>query len=80
MGTAAHRRRSVVTLTGFLFSLTTPPGCMLSPVYPAAVVAGNVEISQNITDTLFAALGKLAACQVLSHENSGPSPPYRLPY
>jgi 5-oxoprolinase (ATP-hydrolysing) len=34
-----------------------PAGCMLAPVYPAAVVAGNVETSQSITGALFAALG-----------------------
>jgi 5-oxoprolinase (ATP-hydrolysing) len=34
-----------------------PRGCMLAPVYPAAVVAGNVETSQSITGALFAALG-----------------------
>jgi 5-oxoprolinase (ATP-hydrolysing) len=33
-----------------------PPGCMLAPVYPAAVVSGNVETSQSITGALFAAL------------------------
>jgi 5-oxoprolinase (ATP-hydrolysing) len=36
---------------------------MLSPEYPAAVVAGNVETSQAVTDTLFGALGALAAAQ-----------------
>ncbi len=40
-----------------------PPGCMLSPVYPAAVVAGNVETSQCVTDALFAALNALAHSQ-----------------
>jgi 5-oxoprolinase (ATP-hydrolysing) len=34
-----------------------PAGCMLAPVYPAAVVAGNVETSQSITGALYAALG-----------------------
>jgi 5-oxoprolinase (ATP-hydrolysing) len=34
-----------------------PAGCMLAPVYPAAVVAGNVETSQSVTGALFAALG-----------------------
>jgi 5-oxoprolinase (ATP-hydrolysing) len=33
-----------------------PPGCMLAPVYPAAVVSGNVETSQSITGALFGAL------------------------
>jgi 5-oxoprolinase (ATP-hydrolysing) len=36
---------------------------MLSPKYPAAVVAGNVETSQVVTDTLFAATGRLAPSQ-----------------
>lgn len=40
-----------------------PDGCLLSPQYPAAVVAGNVETSQVITDAMFAALGQLAASQ-----------------
>jgi 5-oxoprolinase (ATP-hydrolysing) len=36
---------------------------MLNPRYPAAVVAGNVETSQVITDCLFAACGALAPSQ-----------------
>ena len=40
-----------------------PEGCMLNPSYPAAVVGGNVETSQAITDTLYGALGVLAASQ-----------------
>ena len=40
-----------------------PEGSMLSPKYPAAVVAGNVEVSQAVTDTLFAALGALGSAQ-----------------
>lgn len=40
-----------------------PDGCMLSPVYPAAVVAGNVETSQCITDALYGALGVMAGAQ-----------------
>jgi 5-oxoprolinase (ATP-hydrolysing) len=36
--------------------IVVPPGTMLSPVYPAAVVAGNVETSQAITGALYAAL------------------------
>ena len=40
-----------------------PEGCMLNPQYPAAVVAGNVETSQNITDCLYGALGIMAASQ-----------------
>ena len=36
---------------------------MLNPRYPAAVVAGNVETSQVITDVLFAACGALAPSQ-----------------
>ncbi|TCM51467.1 5-oxoprolinase (ATP-hydrolysing) [Kribbella sp. VKM Ac-2568] len=33
------------------------PGSMLSPQYPSAVAAGNVEVSQAITGALYAALG-----------------------
>ncbi len=40
-----------------------PEGCLLNPQYPAAVVAGNVEVSQNITDCLYGALGVMAASQ-----------------
>jgi len=40
-----------------------PEDCILNPKYPAAVVAGNVETSQYIVDTLFAALGIMAASQ-----------------
>ncbi|AKG21938.1 hydantoinase B/oxoprolinase family protein [Calothrix sp. 336/3] len=40
-----------------------PKGCMLNPEYPAAVVAGNVETSQAVTDALYAALGIMAAAQ-----------------
>ncbi len=40
-----------------------PEGSMLSPRYPAAVVAGNVEVSQAVTDTLFAALRALGSAQ-----------------
>lgn len=40
-----------------------PAGSMLNPTYPAAVVAGNVETSQAITDALYGALGILAAAQ-----------------
>src|SRR4030095_16426661 len=43
--------------------LIVPPGCMLNPKYPAAVVAGNVETSQVVTDCLYGALGVLAASQ-----------------
>ncbi len=40
-----------------------PAGTLLRPAPPAAVVAGNVETSQIITDALFGALGQLAASQ-----------------
>jgi 5-oxoprolinase (ATP-hydrolysing) len=38
-------------------------GSLLSPVSPAAVVAGNVETSQAVTNALYGALGVLAASQ-----------------
>ena len=44
-------------------NIIVPEGSMLAPHYPAAVVAGNVETSQYITDTLFGALGVMAASQ-----------------
>jgi 5-oxoprolinase (ATP-hydrolysing) len=44
-------------------TLIIPEGSMLNPRYPAAVVAGNVETSQCITDCLYGALGVLAAAQ-----------------
>jgi 5-oxoprolinase (ATP-hydrolysing) len=40
-----------------------PEGCMLNPVPPAAVVAGNVETSSCITNALFGALGVMAGAQ-----------------
>ncbi|MFG2212746.1 hydantoinase B/oxoprolinase family protein [Streptomyces sp. NPDC048638] len=45
--------------SGCLKPLTVriPPGSMLSPQYPAATVAGNVETSQAVTGALYAALG-----------------------
>ena len=43
--------------------LLIPKGSMLDPVHPAAVVAGNVETSQCIVETLFGATGALAAGQ-----------------
>jgi 5-oxoprolinase (ATP-hydrolysing) len=43
--------------------LIVPFGSMLSPKWPAAVVAGNVETSQVVTDCLYGALGVLAGSQ-----------------
>ncbi|MEL3891352.1 hydantoinase B/oxoprolinase family protein [Ferrovibrio sp. MS7] len=40
-----------------------PKNSMLDPVFPAATVAGNVETSQCITDTIFGALGVMSAAQ-----------------
>lgn len=44
-------------------NIIVPDGCLLNPRYPAAVVAGNVETSQAVTDALYGALGVLAASQ-----------------
>ncbi len=44
-------------------NIIVPDDCMLAPKYPAAVVAGNVEVSQAVTDTLFGALDAMAAAQ-----------------
>jgi 5-oxoprolinase (ATP-hydrolysing) len=43
--------------------IVIPPHSLLSPSWPAAVVAGNVETSQCVTDALYGALGALAASQ-----------------
>ncbi|MEN5081299.1 hydantoinase B/oxoprolinase family protein [Bosea sp. TWI1241] len=43
--------------------IIVPEGSMLAPRYPAAVVAGNVEVSQAVTNTLFGALEAMAASQ-----------------
>jgi 5-oxoprolinase (ATP-hydrolysing) len=40
-----------------------PEGSMLRPAYPAAVVAGNVETSQTVTDCIYGALGVMAGAQ-----------------
>ncbi len=55
--------RDIPLNAGCLKPLTIiiPPGSMLSPAPPAATVAGNVETSQCITDTLIGALGVMAA-------------------
>ncbi|MCC5862806.1 MAG: hydantoinase B/oxoprolinase family protein [Gammaproteobacteria bacterium] len=44
-------------------TIINPPGSLLHPAPPAAVVAGNVETSQCVTDALFGALGVLAGSQ-----------------
>jgi 5-oxoprolinase (ATP-hydrolysing) len=43
--------------------IVIPEGTMLAPRHPAAVVAGNVETSQVVTDALYGALGVLAGSQ-----------------
>ncbi|HEX4378209.1 MAG TPA: hydantoinase B/oxoprolinase family protein [Steroidobacteraceae bacterium] len=43
--------------------ILVPEGSLLNPRYPAAVVAGNVETSQCVTNALFGALGLSAASQ-----------------
>lgn len=43
--------------------IIVPEGSMLNPVYPAAVVAGNVETSQAIANALYGALGVMSASQ-----------------
>jgi len=44
-------------------TVVVPEGSMLNPRYPAAVVAGNVETSQCVTDALYGALGAMGASQ-----------------
>jgi 5-oxoprolinase (ATP-hydrolysing) len=43
--------------------IVIPENSMLSPRYPSAVVAGNVETSQVVTNALFGALGVLGSAQ-----------------
>ncbi|MCB1520633.1 MAG: hydantoinase B/oxoprolinase family protein [Hyphomicrobiaceae bacterium] len=43
--------------------IIVPEGCMLKPAHPAAVVAGNVETSQVVTNVLFGALKGLGTAQ-----------------
>ncbi|MDN4632674.1 hydantoinase B/oxoprolinase family protein [Sphingomonas sp. PsM26] len=45
------------------FEIVLPEGSMLNPAWPAAVVAGNVETSQVVTDALFGAFGAMAGAQ-----------------
>lgn len=40
-----------------------PRGSMINPEYPAAVISGNTEVSQAITDCLYGALGVIAGSQ-----------------
>jgi 5-oxoprolinase (ATP-hydrolysing) len=44
-------------------TIIVPQGSMLNPQYPAAVVAGNVEVSQAAANALFGALGTLGMSQ-----------------
>jgi 5-oxoprolinase (ATP-hydrolysing) len=44
-------------------SIVLPEGSMLNPSFPAAVVAGNVEVSTCVTNALYGALGILASSQ-----------------
>ena len=43
--------------------IIVPEGSMLNPKYPAAVIAGNTEVSQAATNALLGALGVLAGSQ-----------------
>ncbi len=43
--------------------IVVPEGSMLKPAYPRAVVAGNVETSQHVTNAIFGALGAIANSQ-----------------
>ncbi|KAG1651140.1 5-oxoprolinase [Nymphon striatum] len=44
-------------------NIVVPDGSMLKPTYPAAVVAGNTETSQHVTNCLLQALGAMANAQ-----------------
>jgi len=43
--------------------IIVPAGSMLAPRYPAAVVAGNVEVSQAVTNCLIGEIGRLGSSQ-----------------
>ena len=43
--------------------IIAPPGCMLNPSFPAAVISGNTEVSQATCNALFGALKVLAGSQ-----------------
>ncbi|GAA6164506.1 hydantoinase B/oxoprolinase family protein [Pelagimonas sp. KU-00592-HH] len=43
--------------------IVVPDGSMLNPVYPAAVIAGNTEVSQATCNALYGALGVIACSQ-----------------
>ncbi len=43
--------------------IVAPAGTMINPTWPAAVIAGNTEVSQAIADCLYGALGALAGSQ-----------------
>lgn len=44
-------------------NIIIPGKTLISPEYPAAVISGNTEVSQAVTDALFGALGVLASSQ-----------------
>jgi len=44
-------------------NIIVPDGSMLNPVYPAAVIAGNTEVSQAACNALYGALGVMACSQ-----------------
>ncbi|KJS43104.1 MAG: 5-oxoprolinase [Roseovarius sp. BRH_c41] len=43
--------------------LIVPEGTFINPRYPAAVIAGNTEVSQSLADALYGALGVIAGSQ-----------------
>ncbi|MFT4915446.1 MAG: 5-oxoprolinase (ATP-hydrolyzing) [Yoonia sp.] len=44
-------------------TIIAPEGSMLNPAYPAAVIAGNTEVSQAACNALYGALGTMACSQ-----------------
>ncbi|MEM9498950.1 MAG: hydantoinase B/oxoprolinase family protein [Pseudomonadota bacterium] len=44
-------------------NIIVPEGSMLNPVYPAAVISGNTEVSQATCNALYGALGVIAGSQ-----------------
>ncbi len=48
-------------------TIIVPEGCMLNPRPPAAVIAGNTEVSQAACNALYGALGTMAGSQGTMH-------------
>lgn len=64
-------RSDIILNDGFLQTITVdaPRGCVVNPMKPAPVAAGNLETSQRIVDTLYKALAQLFPDRVPAASN-----------